>query len=303
MNWNRYTTYLMVGGYILIITCRIRLRFNKNEIYTIIVEYVIINYIDDIERSDEMYSEEELIKKIKKENLDCFKLSDDYEEEDKIIMLDSDLDELIEFAKKRSIGELFYKFAYTSEEVLSITEESMKRTLEKVNMPYKEICEIIQPMVEEYNKKVAKLDFSKPHSLLVFCLYQGRRIGVCEVDLWFIDEQIMLPKYAIDNIVAENEDLINEYIESKQKESELIKEEFREYLLSDEKFGKCSNKSLRSNYALELYKDEKHKHFRKAFINGTDYQRFNEFGQFVEMVWRERKEKERLEHLNFVPKI
>lgn len=107
----------------------------------------------------------------------------------------------------------------------------------------------------------------------------------------------MLPKYAIDNIVAENEDLINDYIESKQKER------FREYLLSDEKFGKCSNKSLRNNYALELYKDEKHKHFSKAFINGTDYQRFNEFGQFVEMVWRERKEKERLEHLNFVPKM
>lgn len=249
-----------------------------------------------------MHSEEELIKIVEKENLDCFKLSFDYEDNDDIIMLDVALEEIIKFAKKRNIKELFYKFNYSSKEVLSITEENMKRTMEKVDVPYKEIWEVIKPIVEEYNDKVSKLDFSRPHSLLIFSLYQGQRIGIFETNLWFLENEVMLPEYALENIVSKNEDLIKKYILEKEDESKEIEEEFHQYLLNDEKFHKCTNASLRTTYAMELYRDKDHQNFKKAFIKGTDYQRYNQYAEFIEMVWKEYKEILKKERLNFYPK-
>lgn len=249
-----------------------------------------------------MYSEKELIKTVKKQELDCFKLSFDYEDNEDIIMLEVGIEEIIKFAKERSIKELFYKFNYSSEEVLSITEENMKRTMEKVDSSYKEVWEVIKPRVDEYNDKVSKLDFSKPHSLLIFCLYQGQRIGMFETDLWFLENNVMLPEYALENIVSENEDVIGKYVLEKEDQSKIIKEEFYQYLLNDEKFHKCTNSSLRTAYTDELYKDKDHQKFKKAFIKGTDYQRYNQYAEFVEMVWKEYKEILRKERLNFYPK-
>lgn len=100
----------------------------------------------------------------------------------------------------------------------------------------------------------------------------------------------MLPEDALENIISKNEDLIKEYILEKEEESKKIKEEFHQYLLNDEKFHKCTNASLRTTYRMELYKDKEHQNFKKAFIRGTDYQRHNEYDEFIEMVWREYKE-------------
>lgn len=249
-----------------------------------------------------MYSEEELIEIVEKEGLDCFKLSFDYEDNEEIIMLEVGIEEIIKFAKERSIKELFYKFNYSSKEVLSITEENMKRTMEKVDSPYKEIWEVIKPIVNEYNDKVSKLDFSKPHSLLIFCLYEGQRIGVFETDLWFLEYNVMLPEYALENIVSENQEVIRKHVVEKEEKSKIVKEEFYQYLLNDEKFHKCTNASLRTTYKMELYKDKDHQKFQEAFINGTDYQRHNEYDEFIEMVWKEYKEILRKEKLNFYPK-
>lgn len=249
-----------------------------------------------------MYSEEELIEIVEKEGLDCFKLSFDYEDNEDIIMLEVDIEEIIKFAKERSIKELFYKLNYSSEEVLSITEENMKRTMEKVDSSYKEIWEVIKPRVDEYNDKVSKLDFSKPHSLLIFCLYQGQRIGMFETDLWFLENNVMLPEYALENIVSQNQDVIGKYVLEKEDQSKIIKEEFYQYLLNDEKFHKCTNSSLRTTYTDELYKDKDHQKFKEAFIKGTNYQRYNQYAEFVEMVWKEYKEILKKEKLNFYPK-
>lgn len=248
-----------------------------------------------------MYSEDELIRIVEKEELDCFKLSFDYEDNEDIIMLEVGLEEIIKFAKERNIKELFYKFNYSSKEVLSITEENMKRTMEKVDAPYKEIWAVIKPTVDEYNDKVSKLDFSKPHSLLIFSLYQGQRIGMFETDLWFLENNVMLPEYALENIISENKDVIGKYILEKEDQSKIIKEEFYQYLLNDEKFHKCTNSSLRTTYKMELYKDKDHQKFKEAFIKGTDYQRYNQYAEFIEIVWKEYKEILKKEKLNFYP--
>lgn len=236
-----------------------------------------------------MYSEEELIKVAKQKGIECYDaiFNDD---EINMITVHVNFDELINFAKERNIKEVFYKFDYSSAEVLSITDETIRKTMARIDVPYKEICEIIEAKINEYNNKVEKLDFSKPHALTVFCIYQGHKIGIFETDLWFFDEGVMFPEDALKTIVAENNELVKEYVIQKEAESIKIKEEFHQYLLNDEEFHKCTNSSLRTSYVMKLYKDEKHKNFKNAFIKGTDYQRYNEYAEFVDMVWREYKE-------------
>ncbi len=102
-----------------------------------------------------MNSEKELIKMVEEDGLDCYSASFD---DENIIMIDADLEEIIKFAKKRELKEVFYRFDYSSQEVLSISKEDMRRTMEKVDAPYEEICNVIAPMIKEYNSKVEKLD-------------------------------------------------------------------------------------------------------------------------------------------------
>lgn len=234
-----------------------------------------------------MYSEKELIRIVEENGIDCYNTS--FDDED-IITIDADLEGIIKFSKKRELKEIFYRFDYSSQEILSISREDMKRTMEKVDVPYEEICNVIAPMIEEYNSKVAKLDFTKPHSLTAFCLYQGQRIGIFETDFWFFEEDVTFPEEAIKLIIAENEEIIKKHVFEKEDQSIKIKEEFHQYLLNDEKFHKCTNASLRTTYKMELYKDNEHQKFKKAFIRGTEYQRYNEYAEFIEMVWREYKE-------------
>jgi len=234
-----------------------------------------------------MNSEKELIKMVEEYGLDCYSASFD---DENIIMIDADLEEIIKFAEKRELKEVFYRFDYSSQEVLSISKEDMRRTMEKVDAPYEEIGNVIAPMIKEYNSKVEKLDFTKPHSRTVFCLYQGQRIGIFESDFWFFEEEVTFPEEAIKLIIAENEDIIKKHVIEKEEQSIKIKEEFHQYLLNDEKFHKCTNASLRTTYKMELYKDNEHQNFKKAFIRGTEYQCYNEYAEFIEMVWREYKE-------------
>lgn len=234
-----------------------------------------------------MYSEKELIRIVEENGIDCYNTS--FDDED-IITIDADLEGIIKFSKKRELKEIFYRFDYSSQEILSISREDMKRTMEKVDVPYEEICNVIAPMIEEYNSKVAKLDFTKPHSLTAFCLYQGQRIGIFETDFWFFEEDVTFPEEAIKLIIAENEEMIKKHVIEKEDQSIKIKEEFHQYLLNDEKFHKCTNASLRTTYKMELYKDNEHQNFKKAFIRGTEYQRYNEYAEFIEGIWREYKE-------------
>jgi hypothetical protein len=232
-----------------------------------------------------MYLEKELINMIENNGLDSYNSTFD---EGNMIVIDADLDEIIKFSKKRNIKELFYRFEYANESELLITDD----TKGNLDIPYEEIYDIIKPMINEYNDKVSKLDFFKPCSLKIFCIYQGQRIGIIETDYRFVNEDITFPEDALDLIVVKNSDLIKNRIVEKEEESETIRKEFRKYLLNDEKFCKCTNVSLRKNYTMELYNDKEHEKFKEAFISEISHprQNFIQYLDFVEIVWKEYKD-------------
>lgn len=174
--------------------------------------------------------------------------------------------------------------------MLLITEEDMRRKSESVDIPYEEIVEVIKPQIDEYNDRVSELDFSRPHSVLIFCIYQGKQIGIFEANLWFFDNQVMLPKGALEIIVDENKNKIYSYINRKENESKIIKDEFHQFLLGDDKFHGCTNAKLRKSYIKHMWDNEEYKRFKNAFIKGNNFERYSEYFDFVEMVWREYKE-------------
>ena len=100
-----------------------------------------------------MNSEKELIKMVEEYGLDCYSASFD---DENIIMIDADLEEIIKFAEKRELKEVFYRFDYSSQEVLSISKEDMRRTMEKVDAPYEEIGNVISIAIFKYPKEQAK---------------------------------------------------------------------------------------------------------------------------------------------------
>ena len=220
-------------------------------------------------------------------------LPDDFEDLS-IALKNDNISELIKFCKCNSIKSVFYTYGYYEEDDFTIDEEA-----EEINLG-EEVFKLMKNEIKKYNKKVEKLDFSKPNIMISYVIYQSRYIEFIISDDWIEDKEIIEADEFIEELKEKYEDKIleienkrNELIENekikREKTLEGLKKEFKELIFNDANFKYCTNKDMRYRYIKELFKNEGMSKYEELFKYNDEFSVI-EFSDFIEFIWREYKD-------------
>jgi hypothetical protein len=177
-----------------------------------------------------------------------------------IYLRNNEISELIRFAEINKIQTVLYSYDYYDHEDYQITEEMIEGRIEEYTGKAKRI---IKKRIDEYNKFTAKLDFSRPMGLYVYCVFQGYQVGVFIKDYWIEEMDVLNAEDRFEEIEdCCDEELQKIYIEQNNKR-DALKIMMKGYILSDPRFLLCTNKRLRSSYLAEIFKEKPE--FNQAF--------------------------------------
>ncbi len=268
-----------------------------------------------------MFSVQYLKEKFSNEGINCFSVFGEGITSTEPIFLETNtIEELITFVKVNNLKSVFFTYDYYDKDDYLINEELFNDEYgykyrqeeeedddddegDEHNFKYnynKEIYTMISEDVDIYNKRMEEEDFSKPNALCIFSLYEGHLISIFEADDWCKTLGIVTAKEKLHELI-ENYRFI---IDSKQEEmrlkeekleeelrtkNEKLKIEFKQYILNDEEFKKCTNQKLRKEYIETVfYRDETKKYKPAFFYEGKYFNRTNATN-FVELLWKEYK--------------
>lgn len=227
-----------------------------------------------------MVQEEELRKKIEEEGLNVFEVYQAGKINDNTIIL-KDINDMIRFCKINDIKNLFYNYIFLDKEDYIIGDK-LQDDIEN------EIYKLIKEEIKEHNKKVEIIDFTRPVMLNVSTIFQDNLVSILESDYWNEEINLMNAEDTIDYLQENYEDILEQKEIERQEKLELLKSELKEYILKDETFSICSNKSLRRNYAETLIKNRNTKKYLEPFVNEYSGQvAITSLVMFVEVVWAE----------------
>lgn len=227
-----------------------------------------------------MRTEVELLELFKSANLDSYEVYTEIGEASAMQLMN--LEDLMQFSCKHNIDTMFYHYSFIDEDLLSITEEvTSKLRLDEDTLL------ILHDKFDEYNKSVLELDFNKPVSLKIYCIYQGVIFFTQEDDYWFFEQGFGMPETAC-------EELANKYYEDilaeKKNKKQMIADariKLREQILKDVEFQRCTNEDLRRGYASKLFEDSKEN--KSLFYSEKGGLYDIPIYSFIEDVWREYK--------------
>lgn len=216
--------------------------------------------------------EEMLIDKTKKaglKTLECAYISKPIG----ILLEDSNLDELIMYAKENGIKYLFYSCYFADKNVYIIDDETAKEK-------YQDLYESFSIHIKEHNEKVEKIDFEQPSTIDVFCMHEGRNILIQLCSDW--SDGLKSAKEFLEELELQNKELLTELEGKKDKEKLLLKEELKELLLQNQEFAVCRNQNLRREFISKFLISKENRKYLPAFSNGNfQYDACN----FADLVW------------------
>ena len=202
------------------------------------------------------------------------------------------IDNFIDFVHSQKINAVFGCELFDDAEDYLITEEIIEEELGKYAA--EEMSDIIIDDIKKYNEKVCEVDFNIPFLYIVACLYEGQYFYTkMRVDRGTDESFLMEPGEKLQEIVVNNEKNIQKKRQERRKTIDELKMELREIIVNDDKFSKCTNKSLRMSYIKDLLANGLEEHFeplRKFWIAETARGIYQEPIDLVELIWRELKE-------------
>lgn len=181
--------------------------------------------------------------------------------ENEIIEIDEgSIDDLIKFSIANNIKTLQYMIRYTSLDAFLIMESEVR-----ISKIPEGLQDEIWYEIEKYNEELSKLDFDRPYSIIIYCLHESHFFGIIDYDLWFQNEKISFPSDKLEQLLDDYKIRIEEKKELEKKQMEILKDEFKNLLLSDPNFLKCSNKKLRDKYVQKAFEKPEFEKYKKAF--------------------------------------
>ncbi len=224
-----------------------------------------------------MKFKKELTELLNKNNIQTFEMSENIDSEDNIIKLD--FDNLIKFCKIHSIDTIFYYYTYVYPENFIIDEDIIKNSNISTS-------EIIRKKINDYNKSVCELDFSKPFCLDIYALYQGNIISsseYTECEYYYVPPSLKLMQ-----ITDELSDILSQEKTMQSQKREAEREKLKNIIINDAEFHKCTNEKFRRAYINKIVKNNRQ--YYDLFYR-------NQGGQhddispmiFVEKIWKEYK--------------
>lgn len=236
-----------------------------------------------------MISEEELKDIMAREGISCFNITlprDSYLES--VLSLEkNNIEELIGFMKVNNLKSAFYAYSILDKDHFIIDEELM----DELDDLSEDLYSLISRDIEEHNKQIEKLDFSRPIVVRIFCIYESHYIGIDDYDLWIDETNIMSAEEKLHDLIDKYRDIIDKSKQEIKLNNEALKEEFKDYVLNDDKFKICTNQRLRSNYMYNVvFQREEAKKYMPAFsTKHGDRLDYSTCVFFIEMVWKEYK--------------
>lgn len=235
-----------------------------------------------------MISEQELKNMMIRQGINCYNVSieENSFEESLILLEKNDIDELIEFMKANNIRTAFYEYSFYDKDSFIIDED----IIDEFNGDFDdEFYSLISKDIEVHNKKIEKLDFLRPMGVRIFCIYEAHYIAIFHGDFWCKELDVMTAEEKMQDLIDNNSNILNREMERKKKEqeqnNELLKEEFKNYILNDNEFKNCTNQRYRREYAYSIF----HKKENEKYIIALGrIDRVN----YIETLWREYKLKE-----------
>ena len=155
-----------------------------------------------------------------------------------------------------------------------------------------EFIEYIYPQIDEYNKKIAKIDFSYPAWLVAVCFCDNNAFFVICNNYRSLDgEALMEPEDMFEKICDSNDKYRQTLRAASQNILDNLRDELRNQILNDDKFKLCTNQTLRRNYAYKTFSkmDKRFEPLKKILYNETYNLLSSEGRDFIEVLWRELK--------------
>lgn len=229
-----------------------------------------------------MISEEKFIELMEQNKLNYFKVETDLDELEgmTLSLFNADINELLRFIKLNNINNVFYTYFYYNEYQYKLNPYEISQYIDS------EVYSQIEEEIIEYNKSTKLIDFSRPLSVYMFAIYQGRYISIHDVDLWLDELGIVPAEEKISNLLEKCENII---VDIKDK----LIEEFKQYLINDDEFKVCTNQPMRIEYINTLIRKTDYRKYQHIFITnerigGPQIDKSKIF-TFSQKVWQEYK--------------
>lgn len=238
-----------------------------------------------------MITEDKLLEVLKKENLYAFKTLSDFDYKKYILLESESIEELIQFAKLNNINSVFYDYVYYDE-------DNYKFDLEEVELCVdNSIFKLIKKDIIAHNKKIDKIDFSRPKVAIIHTVYQGQKIGILILDSWIeeLEDEILETEYQLEYFMEKYEDVIYEITQKHEAKFDDLRKEFEEFLLKDNEFLCCTNQSLRRHYMKSVFDKVGADKYKPAFMMtnriGSSIVNTSLLWMYIESAWRKYKHK------------
>lgn len=197
---------------------------------------------------------------------------------------------LEEFMKDHNIDTVFFTEYFDNYDDYIITEETIRKANIYINSS---TLELIQNDIENYNKKIMKIDFDKPSAAVISCIFESKYCFVYLENDKVFGEILVDANEKLKEILEKNINSIEKKAKEDKQKIELLKQEVKDIIVNDKEFLLCTNKQLRKNYARKFLKQKLDKKKFKLLIElwtwdapigiGTDAI------DFIEMIWKELK--------------
>jgi hypothetical protein len=242
----------------------------------------------------DMFKKEEFLSMMSLEGLECFEGTLNSFNMTTVILKNNTLEELVKFARVNNIKSIFYNYIYYDVNSFLILNEQVEEI-------QKDIYELIEGQIEEYNKQVISTDFSRPNGMNIFCVYQGQIVSVRYFDFWVENDGLLSGKQKLQQLIENNNEIKEirekklkeeeDAREKKRKEDELLLGELRKYILTDPEFTKQVYPGFRRDYIRAIFTQRKEtQKFRHLLFDKEDYDyvSMRKAVDFIEILWREK---------------
>lgn len=214
---------------------------------------------------------------IKNFNLELVRCAN-YGTENFIQLSGEDLRPAIDFATTHGKKILFYNYLYLEEEKYLLDEDEFLDNFDKV-----------PNIVNEYNEKVRKIDFSQPFVLELFCLHEGHKIGISLQNMELSEKVSLLEEEDVDEIKRQITELREEMLEAKKELRHGLYNELMEKILNDPSFADKKNEPLRKEYIDSILEKPENEKYLELFNYNSEHMYWSR-KDFIKLAWSKYRE-------------
>lgn len=233
-----------------------------------------------------MISENELVKILKDNGITPLKCIDALNER-AVVLADNNINALISYAKDNNVKYIFYEYSYEEKEDYIIDKDYI---MTQFPDSFNEFYKIASNDISKHNKNVNEIDFEQPYLMEAFCIHQGAYVLTRQHVDWvenLLDAENMVRELRLKYNKQVDELRLKTETEN-EKHNELIREELRDKILSDEAFSRCTNQKMRRYYIEDLLKRTENKKYIEPFKTIGDFY-MGRAVAFVEDLWALKK--------------